>query len=184
MTTVLPEFPLRVFLDSSVLQAMLRYGEYLYDGGAIEANDQIHRDPLGVAKLEALRAIMQVGYRAPFQFALSSNSFAEVRQSQDHAYLRWALDVLDHWNACLAESDAPSPKPAALQALASGVHGYLGEGDRRLIEDALNFDCDTFLTMENKLPKNRAHLQQTLGIRVETPVMVWSRVEPWAGLFL
>ncbi len=177
------EFPQRIFLDSSALQTMLIYGEYLYDGGSIEPEDRLHRDPEGTAKLEALRAIMQVGDRAPFQFALSRNSFVEVRHAGRNSYLRWAYDVLDHWNICLAESGPPVPDLRALEALDSGAVGYLGEGDRALVRDALLFACDTFLTMENKLPRNRAHLHRTLGLRVETPSMVWERVSPWARLF-
>jgi hypothetical protein len=184
MTDARPEFPQRIFLDSSVLQTMLRYGEFLYDGGLIEPHDRIHRDPNGLAKLEALQAIMEVGRRASFQFALSKNSFSEVTHAARSSYLSWAYDVLDHWNACLEESDPPIPNDEALRMLDSGQVGYLGNGDRALIRDAILFECDTFLTMENKLPKNRPHLRKCLGLWVETPEMVWSRVQPWAGLFL
>ncbi|MFP5422997.1 MAG: hypothetical protein ACLGID_16255 [Gammaproteobacteria bacterium] len=182
MTEERPEFPQRIFLDSSVLQTMLRYDEYLYDGGSINANDQIHRDPSGIVKLESLKAIVEVGDRAPFQLALSRNSFAEVSRSGISAYLRWAYDVLDHWNICLEESGPPAPNDEALRALDSGEVGYLGAGDRALIRDAILFECDTFLTMENKLPKNRVHLRKSVGLWVETPEMVWNRVHPWAAL--
>jgi hypothetical protein len=184
MSSFEANFPHRVFLDSSVLQTMQTYGEFLYDGGEIEAEDRIHRDPHGLEKLVDLRSIVQVGYRAPFEFALSDNSFHEVHGSGDLAYLQWALDFLDHWNACLAESPDPAPNPWALRALRQGNLGYLGAGDRALLQDAVYLECDTFLTMENKLPRNRDHLLSTLGIRVETPSMVWQRVQPWAHLFL
>src|SRR5689334_15129305 len=44
-------------------------------------------------------------------------------------------------------------------------YNYLGNGDRALIKDALFLGCDSFLTMENKLPRNADHIQSTLGIR-------------------
>lgn len=183
MSSPFAEFPRRIFLDSSTLQTMLNYGEYLYDGGNIELTDRIHRDPEGMSKLEALRAMLELGDRAPFEFALSRNSFIEVRQAGRDSYLRWAYDVLDHWSICLAESGPPIPDQRALEALDSGAVGYLGEGDRALVRDALLFACDTFLTMENKLPRGRAHMRRVLGLRVETPAMVWERISPWARLF-
>lgn len=176
--------PCRIFLDSSVLQAMYTYGEFLYDGGSIESDDRVHRDPHGLAKLNALRSVVQVGYRAPFEFALSTNSFLEVNRAGHLGYMQWAQDVLAHWNACLEESPDPTPNPWALRALQTGSLGYLSRGDRALLTDAVYLDCDTFLTMENKLPRNHSHLRNALGIRVETPYMVWQRVEPWARLFL
>lgn len=128
--------------------------------------------------------MMQVSSRAPFEFVLSGNSFSEVRQAGSSAYLRWAYDVLDHCETCLAESGPPSPNPHALSILDGSKIGYLGSGDRAFIRDALCFGCDTFLTMENKLAGNRDHLRSSLGIWVETPVMVWNLVQPWARLFL
>src|SRR5262245_22233054 len=101
------DIPSRIFLDSSVLQALQTYGEFLYDHHELSPNDRIHRDPLGVVKLEALRWIMQIVERAPFEFALSDNSFVEVERRGDPGYLQWAYDVLDHWHACLEESEEP-----------------------------------------------------------------------------
>lgn len=184
MLSELPAFPRRIFLDSSTLQTMLTYGEYLYDGGALKSDDRIFRDAEGWAKLQALQLMMQVGSRAPFEFALSGNSFSEVRQAGSSAYLSWAHEVLHHWKTCLAEYGPPSPNLHALSILDGSKIGYLGSGDRALIRDALCFGCDTFLTMENKLAKNRDHLHSSLGIWVETPVMAWNRLQPWARLFL
>jgi len=177
------DFPQRIFLDSSTLQTMLNYGGFLYDGEELAENTPIHSDSLGIEKLEALRLIMQIGYRAPFEFALSANSFNEVRQAKNASYLRWAYDVLDHWNVCLEENGLPQENTRGLAAIESDSIGYLGSGDRMLIKDALGFGCDTFLTMENKLPRNGPHLHKVLGLRVESPIGVWKRIQPWTALF-
>lgn len=157
MVLEFPPFPQRIFLDSSTLQTMQTYGDFLYDDGPIKDRDRIFRDTEGLAKLEALRLMMQIGERAPFEFALSDNSFSEIRQARSSAYLRWAYDVQDHWQVCLAESGPPVPDHDAIKILDGSRIGYLGSGDKALIRDALCFGCDTFLTMENKLAKNRDH---------------------------
>jgi len=183
MASAPTDMPQRIFLDSSTLQTLQNYGGFLYENEPIDENNPIHRDREGVAKLEALRSIMQIAERAPFEFALSRHSFVEVERRGDRAYLQWAYDVLDHWLACVEESGNPESNQNALKRLDSGAIGYLGEGDRALLRDAITFGCDTFLTMENKLPKNSNHLRQSLGIFVESPCGVWARLRPWAALF-
>jgi hypothetical protein len=177
------DIPQRIFLDSSSLQSLQTYGEFMYDNIDLEPTARILRDPQGAAKLEALRWIMQVAERAPFEFALSENSFREVRLRGDAGYLQWAYDVLDHWNACLEASGPPNPDPAALANIDSPAMGYLGAGDRALLKDAVLLDCDAFLTMENKLPKNTDHIRRMVNIRVLTPLGMWEILSPWAALF-
>jgi hypothetical protein len=134
-------------------------------------------------KLEALRNIMAIAERAPFQFALSANSFNEVQRKDDGQYLQWAFDVLDHWLACLAESEEQPDRSEVANIFDSLSYNYLGAGDRALLRDAVMLGCDTFLTMENKLPKNAAHIFRTVGIRVFTPIEFWDILRPWAALF-
>ncbi len=174
--------PRRIFLDSSALQALQTYGGFLHESEPLQTGDAAHRDPRGVAKLEALRNIRLVAERAPFEFALSESSFREIEKKADARYLQWAYDVLDHWMACLAESPYVGD-PAVAASAESPAHGYLGAGDRALLKDAILLGCDTFLTMENKLPKNAQHIEKTLSIRVVSPIEMWELIRPWAALF-
>ena len=183
MNSKFEDIPRRIFLDSSALQTFQTYGRFLYENGPLLHEDRIRRDPKGILKLEALRFIMQVAERAPFEFALSNNSFVEVRGKHDSQYLKWAYDVLDHWLACLDESEEPCGSPIALAAIDSNSYDYLGGGDRALLKDAIVLGCDAFLTMENKLPKNGGHIERTLGIRVLSPIEMWECIQPWAALF-
>ena len=179
----LEDIPRRILLDSSTLQTLQDYGGYLYENEPLAETDRVHHDPMGVDKLEALRLIMQVDERAPFEFALSSNSFVEVQRKRDSRYLQWAYDVLDHWLACLEESGEPYGNREALAAIHSSSYGYLGEGDRALLRDAIAMECDTFLTMENRLPKNAGHIERTLSLRVISSIEMWEYLRPWTALF-
>ncbi len=183
MNTTSEDVPRRIFLDSSALQALQVYGGFLYENEELCPTDRIHRDPRGFMKLEALRSVMLIAERAHFEFALSDNSFAEVERRGDPGYLRWAYDVLMHWLVCLEESHVGERDTLAIAAVDSGSYGYLGAGDRALLRDALYLGCDSFLTMENRLPKNADHLQKTLGIRVMSPIEMWKVLRPWAALF-
>jgi hypothetical protein len=177
------DFPRRIFLDSSTLQHLQTYGGFLYDYEELDSEARIHRDVLGLAKLQALRVIMRLAERAPFEFALSAKSFAEVRRRCNLSYLSWAYDVLDHWSACLEASGEPRGNPAALAQIDSDSMNYLAAGDRALLRDAVAFECDAFLTMENKLPKNADHIRRMLSLRVVTPIGMMEILEPWVGLF-
>ena len=183
MNSKFEDLPRRIFLDSSALQTLQSYGSFLYDNEPLPHTARIIEDSRGLAKLEALRNIMLVAGRAPFEFALSENSFAEVERKGDPRYLQWAYDVLDHWLTCLADSQEHAENAAAIAAIDSDSYSYLGVGDRVLLKDALSLGCDTFLTMENRLPKNAAHIQKTLGIRVLSPIEMWEILQPWAALF-
>ena len=179
--------PRRIFLDSSTLQTLDTYGAFIWDGYEIESNDQIWHIPDGIENLEALRNIFIVQNRADFEFALSKNSFIEVSAKGDAGYLQWAYDVLDHWQASLESYDG-DPFSGEGIALASKVDspafGYLGRGDRGLIRDAVLLECDAFLTMERRLPKNAGHIRQALGIRILTPIQYWDLLRPWARLYV
>lgn len=123
---------------------------------------------------------MLVATRAPFEFALSEQSVLEVDAAHDPRYLRWAWDVMDHWLSFEAD-EADQPQTTTL--LDGSAFGYLGDGDRALLADALRLRCDAFLTMENRLPKNSQHIERMTGLRILSPIEMWERLRPWARLF-
>jgi hypothetical protein len=175
--------PQRIFIDSCTVQTLQRYGEFIYDGGSIRANDVIHRIPDGLDNIDALRAICRVTSRALFQWIVSDASRQEAAAKGDAGHLQWLFEIDNYARAFLDEVGA-SPQSRALAArVAEPKFGYLGVGDRILLQDAIFFQCDSFLTMERKLPKNAAHIQRELGIRVLTPIGYWEMLRPWAALW-
>ena len=183
----LGQIPGRVFLDSSTLQTLQNYGEFIYDGSEITQDNRIWSIPDGFQNVGALRKIMLVGRRGSLQIALSHNSLQEVLDRGRCDYLQWALEMLDYWDSCLASYEdggsAFSEQGVALAAkLTKYQFGYLSEKDARLIRDAVLLKCDVFLTMEKRLPKNAAHLERELKIKVMQPVGYWDLLGPWAAL--
>jgi hypothetical protein len=59
----------------------------------------------------------------------------------------------------------------------------LGAGDRSLLQDAIFFQCDSFLTVERKVPKNAGHIEPRPGLRsaklsMERRSRQWKSYEP------
>lgn len=178
--------PRRIFLDSSTLQTLHTYGGFIFENEEPPQGDRTYHIPEHFAEIDALRFIFFVNERAGFEFALSGNSLREVAGSRDPRYLQWAYDVLDHWEACLEgydESAFTGEGHVRAALLDSNTFGYLSTKDRLLLHDAIVLECDTFLTMERRLPKNAVHIQQKLAIRVLRPSQYWGLLQPWATLY-
>ena len=166
------ELPRRLFLDSSTLQRLESYGEYIYDGGSIEEHDRIWTIPYGFDNIEALRQIMLVGLRACFELVLSTSSFREVEDSGRVSYLTWAYEVLGYWHGLLRNYKEHGVAPFSgrgeklAQKLRTPAFGYLSTKDALLVRDALLLECDAFITMDRKLAKNRGHLEKEVGLKL------------------
>jgi hypothetical protein len=178
--------PRRLFLDSCTLQVMLKFGEFLFENVPPLPQGPVIVWNRLLADLEALRCILRVNEGAGFEFALSDRSLAEVIEAGDSRYTQWARDVLDVWNITVS-----TYKDTAFtgQGMAVAAHlddqrfGYLGAKDRRLLQDAVAMECDAFLTMEYKLPRNADHIESELGLRVLRPPEFWAILRPWAALW-
>ncbi len=188
-TVPIEDVPWRLFLDSTVLQALQQFGGFIYDGDSIPLNHKIRVVPNGVLNVKALQNIMQVGYRANFELVLSSNSLEEVANKGDEDYIRWAFEVAAYWISVKEEyrnsgKSAFSGEGVANAAqLDSPKFGYLGAKDKLLLRDALELECSAFLTMDRKLAKNSVHIEKHIPLRVLEPVQYWELLRPWAALF-
>jgi hypothetical protein len=128
--------PWRIFIDSCTVQTMRRYGEFIYDGGSILGSNKIHQVPNGLENVVALRDICQVTSRALFQWIVSDASRQEARAKGDPDHLQWLYEVAHYARAFLDET-GPTPDSEAIAArLDEHRFGYLGQGDRILLQDA------------------------------------------------
>lgn len=183
------EVPGRLFLDSSTLQTLQDYGEFIYDGAEIPQDDRIWSIPDGFENVDALQQIMFVGKRMAFEFVISAHSLCEVVDRGSHGYVQWAFEILDYWQRCLATYDQQSPPFSRHGAALAGKmtkrrFGYLSRKDAELIRDALILECEAFLTMDKKLIKNAPHIDRALGLKVLAPLDYWKLLRPWAPLFV
>jgi len=180
----LESVPRRIFLDSCTAQTLRNYGDYIYEAEPIPDIDRIHRVTDGIANIAALRNIFLVNERALFEWIVSRGSMQEAHDKGDSGHMQWLWDIADHSEVCL-ESDSPTVKSEALAArLDEPKFGYLSEKDRLLLRHAIILRCEAFLTMERRLPRNAAHIERELGVRILTPIAHWEILRPWAALWL
>jgi len=175
--------PRRIFLDSCTVQALGKYGSFLSDEGPLAESDPMYQVADGVANLEALREIMLVNERAQFEWIVSTNSAAEARAKNDKQHWQW-FGELAIFAESLLQGDAETAASVSMaNRLAEPRFNYLSAPDRLLIADALAVQCDGFLTMERRLPRNAPHLKRELGIQILTPITHWAMLRPWAALW-
>lgn len=182
------DIPGRVFLDTSVVNFILDYGEQIHDGAALpqDANERVARD------VEALRNIFMVGQRANWQLAVSPLTYKEVISTADsHRQMflkRWFFEIWHHWQAILKEQDdLPSFREAEqtrVELLASDKLDLLpGIEDRMLICDSIVYRCEGFCTRDWKtILKHRSSLS-TLPVAILAPHEWWEQVSLWAGIW-
>ena len=182
--------PGRLFLDSSTLQALDSYGEFIYDGGFIDPQDRLWSVPDGPENVQALKDIMLVGQRASWELVLSTNSVKEVSQKDDPKYLLWAFGVMQYWESVLGGYRDHGLSPLTgngvhtATMLESPAFGYLSKKDKTLLVDALILECDAFITLDRRLFRNRHHFESQVPLRILEPLTFWELLKPWAGMFV
>lgn len=169
---------MRIFLDTCTLQFIYDYGAYVFEHDRSVINDNVRSQPNGVRNLEALHDILQVNQAgaSSFSFVLTASSLDEVSRRGENGYLQFAYDVVDTWKITMDELDEDAFSGDGekwAKELQENQFEYLSAQDRQLIQDALFLECDVFLTVEEKLPKQADHLNRVLALEVMRPFEFW-----------
>ncbi len=183
------ELPGRVFLDTCVVNFILDYGEQIHEGipPPLEVNDRVAQD------IDALYNLFIVGQRAMWQFAISPHTYQEILGTQDskrrHQLESWFSELWQYWRDIIHQNyDLPTfikAEDTRVQLLSSAALTLLPDfGDRVLVCDAVVYRCDLFCTRDwSTILKHRTRLKD-LPLEIVTPKEWWSKIQPYAALWV
>ena len=185
----LNEIPGRAFLDTSSLNFILEYGEYIFDG--VKPSQKLSKRI--IADIDAFYNIFLTGKRATWQLAVSPFAYKEVIGTQNptrrHYLENWFMDVWNYWLGIIdGDKDLPSfieAEHTRIYLLSSGVFDVLTDvEDRLLICDAIVYKCDCFCTRDWKTILRKRNRLKSLPIKIITPTDWWGMIKPYAGLWV
>jgi hypothetical protein len=171
--------PRRIYLDTSTLQNLYDFGGEIFEEEPFEPIGRAARVQGLADEIDALRLIFTINQRARFEFVVTKASLREVVNRTHPGYTQWVYDVLGTW---LIQSESEEqPKPGT--TFEDERFGMISMKDRRLLQDALDWHCDAFLTMERRLPTAATFIEQQTGLRVMRPNKYWELLSPFARLY-
>jgi hypothetical protein len=171
--------PRRIYLDTSTLQTMFDYGGVIFDGEPFEPVGRAAKVAGLADELEALHMIFLVNERARFEFVVTPSGLREVQGRNDRRYTQWIYDVRDTW---LVQSEDEEIPPWG-RKFDDRSFGNISAKDRILLQDALDWKCDAFMTMERRLPTRAEFIERKTGFRVMRPTTYWRLLNRWANLY-
>lgn len=171
--------PRRIYLDTSTLQTVFDYGGTIWDGEAFVPSGRAGRVKGFEEELHALRMIFLVNERGMFEFVVTESGLLEVLGRNDPRYTQWVCDVRDTW---LVQSAGEEIPPWGWK-FDNRRFSNISTKDRILLQDALDFRCDAFMTMERRLPTRAEFIERETGLRVMRPTTYWRLLDRWAHLY-
>ncbi len=171
--------PRRIYLDTSTLQKLYDFSGEIFEGEPFEPVGRAARVQGLADEIDALRMIFLVDERAMFEFVVTEASLREVVNRTRPGYTQWVYDVLDTW---LIESEGEEP-PTPGRTFEDRRFGMISVKDRRLLQEALDWRCDAFMTMERRLPTGAAFIERETGLRVMRPTTYLDLLSRFARLY-
>jgi hypothetical protein len=171
--------PRRIYLDTSTLQNLYDFGGEIFEGEPFEPVGRAVRVQSLADEINALRMIFTVNERAMFEFVVTEASLREVFNRTHPGYTQWVYDVLDTW---LIQSDGEQP-PTPSRTFDDRRFGMISVKDRQLLQEALDWRCDAFMTMERRLPTAAAFIERETGLRVMRPTTYCDLLSRFAQLY-
>lgn len=181
----LEKTPLKVLLDTTVIQNLLTFGEYVFDNYlSNKLNKKLGKLPIKMQDdIHALRNIFGPATRSPVVPLISTLSLNELsltgnKQKRD-VLLQWGFDLLEY-SIDVRESNVGSLTPQ--QTLLSD---FLPDKiDRLLIGEYKRTKCHAFITMDYKtILKFRSRLKKE-HVNVLSPSEWWVLLEPLWSLWV
>lgn len=173
--------PTRVFLDTSVVNFILTYGEQIHENvdAPIGLPIRVLRD------IEALRGIWNTGQRANWEIIISQYTVHELECTKDKnrrsSLLSWAGEIIGYQGGAVNSGSCERFAPITIQEIVSILPD---SPDRRLVHDAIEAGCDAFCTRDWKTMLSLRHKLQLLPIKIVAPHEWWELIEPFAALYI
>lgn len=173
--------PSHIFLDTSVVNFILDYGEQIHDGIPIpdNASFRLARD------IDALRGIWLTGQRASWHITLSAATIGEIEATKEpgrlHDLLDWASELSIYSDEC--EALAPARRNRLQLSHLDTIALLPDSGDRQLLTEALQLGCDAFCTRDWKTILRCRGQLHGLPLSIIAPHEWWEAILPYAPLF-
>ena len=171
--------PRRIYLDTSTLQNLYDFGGEIFEGESFKPVGRAARVQGLAAQIDALQMIFMINQRAMFEFVVTEASLREVINRTRPGYTQWVCDVLD---TCLIQSGGEE-RPTPGKTFEDRRFGMISVKDRRLLQEALDWRCDAFMTMERRLPTEAAFIERQTGLRIMRPTTYWDLLSRLARLY-
>ena len=179
------QIPLKVLLDTTVVQNLLTFGEYIFDNYlSNKLSRKLSKLPVKMQNdIHALKNVFGPIMHSPVVPIISTLSLHELSLTGDKEkredLLQWGFDLLDY-SIDAGESDVSSLTPQ--QTL---LFDFLPDKmDRLLIGEYKRTKCQAFITMDYKtILKLRSRLRKE-HVNVLSPSEWWALLKPWWSLWV
>ncbi len=175
----LEQIPRRVFLDTNVVNLLVKYAEQVFEQAVIPGDI----DETKAIDIEALMHVFYVGARANWDILASRKTLDELHQTPEPAVrdelLGYAVQLVD----TLSEDSAYAATVGRRLADAPFTSALPDASDRELIGNAIGLGCDVFCTCDRKTIIRKRDTLGLLPIRILTPAEWWTHVKPWGRLW-
>lgn len=173
--------PKRVFLDTNVINVLVKHCEQVFDHAPIRAGTDL---TLAV-DIEALMHVFYVGARANWDILGSQKTLDEVSRTRDNSLrsdlLEYAFGIV---NQDLEDDDRRYAADFGRKLVEAPFLAALPDAaDRELIGNAIGFGCDVFCTCDGTTIVSKRHLLRQVPLRIATPAEWWAHIRPWAALW-
>lgn len=181
--------PRRIFLDTCAFQALADCGGFIFDSDdfPLPTDFRPGQCPQVVARpdareiLQPLRWIFLFDERAQFDWIVSRKSLEEVDAGGDSYRSSYVRDIAEHSWACLRDNPPTEDADEVAAYVASPKCGFLSQKDKALLIEAAEAGCDTFLTIERRLPRVAEVLLRKVPLMIATPANLKAILEPYVN---
>jgi len=171
------KLPVRIFLDTNIVQYMSDFGEYIFEnyleGENLVDKRNLPLSPYLANEIEHLRELFLGIDRSPYHFALSLNVYEEVLRKKDGYLTAYFKDLWQYWQAVLW--DMGDDAFTGLGEITvkkikkdTSIASALSKKDFQVFCDAVELECHAILTCD-KYRKRQDWIYDNYKIMVLSP---------------